>query len=87
MRLKKDRKKIMVKKIVKGKNIFLKKATPATEEDRQVVTDLIDTLRANDKICVGMAANMIGVNKSIIVVAAGPFQFAMVNPVITEEIR
>ena len=43
MRLKKDRKKIMVKKIVKGKNIFLKKAKPATEEDRQVVTDLIDT--------------------------------------------
>ena len=85
MRLKKDRKKIMVKKIVKGKNIFLKKAKPATEEDRQVVTDLIDTLRANDKLCVGMAANMIGVNKSIIVVAAGPFQFAMVNPVITEK--
>ena len=36
-------------------------------------------------ICVGMAANMIGVNKSIIVVAAGPFQFAMVNPVITKK--
>ena len=32
-----------------------------------------------------MAANMIGVNKSIIVVAAGPFQFAMVNPVITKK--
>ena len=36
-------------------------------------------------ICVGMAANMIGVNKAIIVVAAGPFQFAMVNPVITKK--
>lgn len=45
---------------------------------------MIDTLRANREICVGMAANMIGVNKSIIVVAAGPFQFAMVNPVITK---
>ena len=32
-----------------------------------------------------MAANMIGVNKSIIVVAAGPFEFAMVNPVITNK--
>lgn len=32
-----------------------------------------------------MAANMIGVNKAIIVVAAGPFQFAMVNPVITKK--
>lgn len=36
-------------------------------------------------ICVGMAANMIGVSKNIIVVAAGPFQFAMINPVITKK--
>ena len=35
--------------------------------------------------CVGMAANMIGVKKNIIVVAAGPFQFAMINPVITKK--
>lgn len=75
----------MVKSIVKGKHIFARKAKPATEADRQVVTDLLDTLRANREICVGMAANMIGVNKSIIVVAAGPFQFAMVNPVITKK--
>lgn len=75
----------MVKNIVKGKKIFARKAQQATEADRQVVTDLIDTLRANRDICVGMAANMIGVNKSIIVVAAGPFQFAMVNPVITDK--
>ena len=75
----------MVKKIVKGKHIFARKAQPATEADRQVVTDLIDTLRANREICVGMAANMIGVNKSIIVVASGPFQFAMINPVIIKK--
>ena len=75
----------MVKKIVKGKHIFARKAQPATEADRQVVTDLIDTLRANREICVGMAANMIGVNKSIIVVASGPFRFAMINPVITKK--
>lgn len=74
----------MVKKIVKGKQIFARKAQPATEADKQVVTDLIDTLRANREICVGMAANMIGVNKSIIAVAADPFQFAMINPVITK---
>ena len=73
----------MVRKIVRGKHIFARKAQPATEADRQVVIDLTDTLRANLGTCVGMAANMIGVNKSIIVVAAGPFQFAMVNPVIT----
>lgn len=75
----------MVKNIVKGKKIFLKKAKLARDTDKQVVTDLIDTLRANREICVGMAANMIGVNKSIIVVAAGPFQFAMINPVITKK--
>ena len=61
----------MVKEIVKGRHIFSKKAQPATESDQQVITDLMDTLRANRDICVGMAANMIGVNKAIIVVAAG----------------
>ena len=74
----------MVRNIVKGTHIFSKKAEPATVADRQVVTDLLDTLRANREICVGMAANMIGVNKSVIVVAAGPFEFAMVNPIITK---
>ena len=49
------------------------------------MTDLFDTLKANLEHCVGMAANMIGVKKNIIVVAAGPFQFAMINPVITKK--
>lgn len=75
----------MIKKIVKGKQIFAKKAQPATDADKQVITDLLDTLKANRDACVGMAANMIGVNKSIIAVSAGPFQFAMVNPVITKK--
>lgn len=75
----------MVRDIVKGKKIFMKKARAATEKDKYIVVDLLDTLRANRAVCVGMAANMIGVNKSIIVVAAGPFQFAMVNPVITQK--
>lgn len=57
----------MVKKIVKGKQIFARKAQLATKADKQVVTDLMDTLRENREICVGMAANMIGVNKFIIV--------------------
>ena len=75
----------MVKKIVKDPLFLEQKSVDATEVDKQVVTDLLDTLRANLDHCVGMAANMIGVNKSIIVVAAGPFQFAMVNPVITKK--
>ena len=61
------------------------KSEPATIEDKQVVQDLLDTLRANLDHCVGMAANMIGVKKNIIVVAAGPFQFAMINAVITKK--
>ena len=72
----------MVRNIIKGKKIFGRKAKPATEADQEIVTDLLDTLRANREICVGMAATMIGINKSIIAVAVGPFQFAMINPVI-----
>ncbi len=60
-------------------------AAENTEEDLAVAQDLKDTLDAHRNGCVGMAANMIGVNKSIIVVAAGPFQFAMINPKITKK--
>jgi len=75
----------MVKTIVKDPLFLALKSEPATEADRQVVTDLLDTLRANLEHCVGMAANMIGVRKRIIVVAAGPFLFALINPVITKK--
>ena len=73
----------MVKKIMRDPLFLAQKSVDATEDDKQVVTDLLDTLRANLDHCVGMAANMIGVKMNIIVVAAGPFQFAMINPVIT----
>ena len=64
----------MVKTIVKDPLFLAQKSVNATEADKQVVTDLHDTLRANLDHCVGMAANMIGVKKNIIVVAAGAFQ-------------
>ncbi len=64
---------------------LMQKSEPATETDRQVIADLMDTLRANMDRCVGMAANMIGVKKQIIVVASGPMIFPMVNPVITKK--
>lgn len=76
---------LMVKKIMRDPLFLAQKSVDATEADKQVVTDLLDTLRANSERCVGMAANMIGVKKNIIVVAAGPFQFAMINPVITKK--
>ena len=74
----------MVKKITRDPMFLAQKSVDATEADKQVITDLLDTLRANLDHCVGMAANMIGVSKNIIVVA-GPFQFAMINPVITKK--
>ena len=70
----------MVREIVHNPMILAQKSVPATEEDKQVVIDLLDTLRAHTKECVGMAANMIGVNKNIIVISAGLGQFAMINP-------
>ena len=78
----------MVRNIIRGKQIFARKAKPATETDKQVVTDLIDTLRANQERCVGMAANMIGVPKRIIAFVDEDFGgriFVMFNPHITAE--
>lgn len=75
----------MVKQIVRDQIFLQQKSELATEADAQVIVDLMDTLKANLDRCVGMAANMIGVKKQIIVVAAGPFIFPMVNPVITKK--
>ena len=61
--------------------LFLgRRSEKATEADRPIVTDLLDTLRAHLDECVGMAANMIGRNKRIIAVCSGPFQMVMINP-------
>ena len=73
----------MVRKIVRDVMFLRQKSMPATAADGQVITDLLDTLKANQERCVGMTANMIGERKRILVVAMGPFLFPMVNPVIT----
>ncbi len=70
----------MVRPIVKDIAFLKQKSLPATEADAQVITDLLDTLKANEEGCVGLAANMIGVRKCIIVFAHGPFHVPMVNP-------
>ena len=72
----------MIRQIVRDPLFLQQKSSPATKDDAQVITDLMDTLRANADRCVGMAANMIGYKKTVIVVAAGPFIFPMVNPLI-----
>ncbi len=74
----------MIKQIIKDVFIF-KKAELATKDDLQTAIDLQDTLRANTDICVGMAANMIGVNKRIIAFSVGPIIITMINPVITKK--
>ena len=64
--------------------LFLaRKSDPATEADLRTAADLQDTLRANLDRCVGMAANMIGRNKRIIVFCNGPMLMVMLNPAVT----
>lgn len=75
----------MIKPIVKDVLFLGEKSTMATKDDIQVVNDLIDTLRANLDGCVGMAANMIGVKKNIIVFAMGEMIVTMINPVIIKK--
>jgi len=75
----------MIKEIVKDIEFLKEKSELATKEDLQVVNDLIDTLKANLDGCVGMAANMIGVKKRILVFTVGDTIIPMINPVITKK--
>ena len=75
----------MVREIVKDRILLARKALLATEEDLPLVEDLLDTLKAHREECVGMAANMIGINKRIIVFADGDKLTALLNPVILEK--
>ena len=56
----------MIRNICKDETFLAQKAEPAGPEDQSVAQDLLDTLAAHRDGCVGMAANMIGVNKRII---------------------
>lgn len=76
----------MVKDIVKDVMFLSQKAEKATEKDKYIASDLLDTLKANKERCVGLAANMIGYNKAIICVSGGLYDFIMINPVITSKI-
>ena len=75
----------MVREIVHDPMVLARPSVPATAMDMQVAVDLMDTLAANAEHCVGMAANMIGVHKRILVFSAGPFNVAMINPVIVKK--
>ena len=56
----------MIQQIMRDEVFLAQKAVPATQADLPVAQDLLDTLTAHKDGCVGMAANMIGVNKRII---------------------
>lgn len=75
----------MIKPIMKDVIFLSQKSELATKEDSQVIDDLIDTLNANLEACVGMAANMIGVRKRILVFCMGDMIIPMVNPVIVKK--
>ena len=75
----------MIRPIIHDPLFLAQKSTPTTETNRRVIIDLLDTLRANLDRCVGMAANMIGEKKRIIVFCNGPIQMIMVNPEITAQ--
>ncbi len=74
----------MVKPIMRDLFFLRQRAEKATEADRQTAIDLLDTLKAHEEGCVGMAANMIGVNKAIIAVNMGFMNVAMFNPKIVK---
>ncbi len=70
----------MVKEICKDEHFLAQKAQAATPEDQWIGQDLMDTLLAHQKECVGMAANMIGQNKRIIVFDNQGEYMLMYNP-------
>lgn len=75
----------MVREICRDETFLAQQAEPATPEDIDVARDLLDTLEAHKDGCVGMAANMIGVNKRIIVFENDGKYTVMFNPVIVKK--
>ena len=70
----------MVKELVHDPLLLARPSQPATKEDLETARDLMDTLQAHKETCVGMAANMIGVQKRIIAFLCGKEYMLMLNP-------
>ena len=75
----------MIKEIVHDPIMLGRRSEMATKEDLPVAQDLLDTLTAYRESCVGMAANMIGVCKRIIVFDNNGEYMTMLNPVILKQ--
>ena len=74
----------MIQPICKDVIFLARKSEPATPEDILIGQDLLDTLNAHRDGCVGMAANMIGKAKRIIVFLDGDTPTVMYNPEIVK---
>ena len=72
----------MEKKIVRDVLFLSQVAKPASQEDLYLARDLQDTLLANRETCVGLAANMIGVQKRVIIFNLGLVPMVMFNPIL-----
>lgn len=75
----------MIREICKDETFLAQKSGPATAADLGVAQDLMETLIAHKDGCVGMAANMIGVNKRIIAFENDGEYMVMFNPVIVKQ--
>ena len=75
----------MIRDICTDEVFLAQKADPATPDDLQTAADLLETLEHHRAGCVGMAANMIGVNKRIIAFDNGGTYLVMFNPEIVKQ--
>lgn len=75
----------MIREICKDQAFLAQKAEPAAPEDMPVAKDLLETLQHHQEGCVGMAANMIGVNKRIIAFDNEGTYMVMFNPEIIKK--
>ena len=74
----------MVRELMHDPLFLARKSEPAGADDLDTARDLMDTLLFHKDSCVGMAANMIGVTKRIIVFQDGKTYITMLNPVIVK---
>ena len=77
----------MVREIVTDMFFLSQKSATATKDDIQIAKDLLDTVKANADRCVGMAANMIGEQKTILVALTGKEYTVMINPKIVDKTK
>lgn len=70
---------MMIRNIMKDQFFLKQKSKDATPEDMNIVQDLLDTMNAYET-CVGIAANMIGELKNIIVVKDKKDDLVLINP-------